>query len=265
MKHFIIKTSRLAALFVGIASTKKFLLLLTVCLSVFAVNVQANEADDAVAIEHLQKQIDAENRAAHDKAEKKWQEEHNPSGGGGGGGLLVAVVLIALVVSGIFGSDSAHKTRIFACICGGIIICVGLVWLMCLVFSFIFPSEKPSSNPPPSNQTYAQPATAPPNTQPAADAEQSAEAKAKVEEFFSLQSQLTTIKDEAAKKAQRLDWVKQQVTYFWQQHQANVQDTTAEDNYSKWFADYQTESDELSRQQTAIKELEAKVEEKNKA
>lgn len=101
MKHFIIKTSRLAALFVGIASTKKFLLLLTVCLSVFAVNVQANEADDAVAIEHLQKQIDAENQAAHDKAEKKWQEEHSSSGGDGGLGWVCLLALPAMIIYGI--------------------------------------------------------------------------------------------------------------------------------------------------------------------
>lgn len=103
MKRFTIKTSGFFALFTaGIFSIKKLLLLLIVCLAFLAFNAQANQADDAVALEHLQKQIDAENQAAHDKAEKKWQEEHGSSGGGGSlGGWLCFFGLPAMILYGI--------------------------------------------------------------------------------------------------------------------------------------------------------------------
>ena len=95
MRHLIKSTRFATPFFVGIASIKKTLLFSAVCLSVIAVNVQANEADDAVAAEHLQKQIDSENQAAHDKAEKKWQEENAPhaSGSDGFGGFICILIV----------------------------------------------------------------------------------------------------------------------------------------------------------------------------
>lgn len=89
--------------------SKKTIVLLAVFLSFIAVSLRADDsvvqssgdlsAGDKVAAEHLQKQMDAEEKTAHDKAESDWQKEHSP---GGSGMDWLGPVFLVLMVGGAF-------------------------------------------------------------------------------------------------------------------------------------------------------------------
>jgi hypothetical protein len=87
--------------------SKTMFVLLVASLTFIAANLRADDsvvqssddlsAADKVAAEHLQKQIDDENKAAHDKAERDWQNEHSS---GGDITVLIVPAFFVLVIGG---------------------------------------------------------------------------------------------------------------------------------------------------------------------
>ena len=128
-----------------------------------------------------------------------------------------------------------------------------------------------------------QPAIQPEATTPSPQDTANAAKAVKAELAESLQKELATSKEAVAKKIQRLNWVKQQVTHFWQQYQADSTtfnpatgaydkradyktdfdgkgiDGSSQYYYEKWLADYQAESDELAQQKKHVVELQTSL------
>lgn len=94
----------------------------------------------------------------------------------------------------------------------------------------------------------------------------------------SLYKKLAQSKTEEAEKLNRVNYVKQQVTYFWQQYQADVRDSAtktdyvekinpdtgnsyAKDIYSKWLDEFTKESERLAHIQKTISELDSDIKE----
>jgi|GEM_PF-6874127 len=129
----------------GSFSVKSFWLLCVVCLLFFAGNVRADgdlSPADTVQAERLQKQIDADNKAAHDKAEKEWQQGH--SSGGNVAGLIVPAILISVVVGFALYAKNKTAGKAFA---GMSVIVIGGMVVVSVVDSYQWTHpEKPSAD-----------------------------------------------------------------------------------------------------------------------
>lgn len=262
--------------FVSLATfnrSKKIIALLFACLSFLAVSLRADDsviqssddlsAADKVAAEHLQKQMDAENKAAHDKAERDDYKEHHP--GDDSSGLIVPAIVVLIVVGAIIYWRNKTAGNVFAGCCATIIVFVAILVL----------TEKPP--------LPVQPAIQPEATTPSPQDTANAAKAVKAELAESLQKELAASKEAVAKKIQRLNWVKQQVTHFWQQYQADSTifnpatgaydkrpdyktdfdgkgiDGSSQYYYEKWLAAYQTESNELTQQKQHVTELQTSL------
>jgi hypothetical protein len=202
---------------------------------------------DQVAAEHLQKQLDADAKAAHDKADKEWYQQHYP--GGDSSSLILPFVVVLLIVGAVVYSKNKTAGKIYAGCCVAMVVFIAILALT-------------EQSPPPVQPTAV--SADPPKPSPQEIS------KARAAEQDNLQKELADSENSVAKKIQRLNWVKQQVAHYWQQYQADSTilnpatglydkrpeyqtaidgtglDGTSQYYYEKWLADYQKESDELS-------------------
>lgn len=235
----------------GAFSIKNFWLLCVICLSFFAGNLRADSdlsPADAVQAERLQKQIDAENKAAHDKAEKEWQKAH--SSGGNATGLIVPAIMVCIVVGFAIYAKNKTAGKAFA---GVSVVIIGGMVVFSIVDGYNWTHPEKSSaetaNEVVSNYfvQVAQTAKAEPSQKQTAIAE--------------LQDELTQQKREAQKDINLMDDLKPKVTYHWRIYQANTNDFDAWNDYQTSLTWYQVNSDALKRKQASIKELESTLNE----
>lgn len=255
------KTSVHATSFVaGVYSIRKFVPLLVICLSVFAGNLRADDdlyqtpddlsPADKVAAEHLQKQIDAQEKAAHDKAEKDYEKAH--SSGGSATGLIFPAMLVFLMVGIAIYGKNRTAGKVYAA--GSFIVIAGLI-----VVGVIDDHEQ--SHP---DMTASENVSEIVSNALQVEAEASEKQRAE-----DLKSELASSKDELAKKTQRLKWVKLQVTYYYRQYIAyeayapppTMPEETKNNKYycDKWSEDFTNECEDYISLIKRTRELEKQV------
>jgi hypothetical protein len=241
-------------------NVNKILLILAIGLSFLACNLRADDSSqnsdpdgvlqktpddlspaDKEAARQLQNQIDEDKRVASQHARDQQSNGGDPTG----------LILIAVIVFGGIGVFFYSTSKVAGHIY------VGCVASFIVLIAILAMTEKP----PPPIQPVIQVEVAKPSPQDAVDA--------KAAESESLTNELVASEEALTKKFQRLDYVKQQVTHFWQLYQADSTtfnpatgaydkrtdyqtdfdgkgiDGSNQYYYEKWLDDYQTESDEL--------------------
>jgi hypothetical protein len=103
---------------------------LALCLSLFAVNLRADSdlsPADQVQAERLQRIKDAENKAAHDKAELELYRQEHP--GGGSNGIIIFFGVVFLIIGIVVHSRNKTIGKIYAGCCAAMIVFVAILAL----------------------------------------------------------------------------------------------------------------------------------------
>ena len=111
-------------------SIRKFVPLLIICVWFFAGNLRAEDdlsPADKVQAERLQKQINKENKAANDKAERDYYKEHHP---GDDSALIIVPFVIGLIIVGaVIYSKNKVAGHVFVGCCAALVILIVILAL----------------------------------------------------------------------------------------------------------------------------------------
>lgn len=225
-------------------SAKAILLFCVVCLSFFAGVVRADDdlsPADKVQAERLQNQIDAESKAAHDKAEQELYRQQHP-GGGNVSGLIYPAILVCAVVGLGFYAKNKKAGKAFAAVSavviGGMVVCS-------LVddYQWTHADTTPNNT---ANEVVSNYFVVAAQTE-------------KAEAIKGLQNKLVQNRKDTMAISSDIEATKPLVTYYWKQYQAQPENSSAKFNYDEQLLRYKTQTENLVQLQQDSTNLEAQL------